>query len=157
MEIRRSVPVASSGALASVTVFLLVGGAAAHDRHFEGRLDGGGPRFVLHVDRDGDQQFFRRFNFRGLMVPCSDGSQIKLGRSVRDRVRLDAEGHFRAKGLNGDRDDGRHVRISGTVDGRAAHGRFQFFKELDPPGNVVCETGRLRWSATPDRQHGSTA
>jgi hypothetical protein len=132
-------------------MFLFAGGAGAHDRHFEGRLDGDGPRFVLHIDRDGGQQFFRRLNFRGLMVPCSDRSEIKLGRSVRDRVRLDAEGHFRSEGLNADRDDGRLVRVSGTVDGRAAHGRFQFFKELSAPRNVVCETGRLRWSATLDR------
>jgi hypothetical protein len=157
MGITRGTAVALAGALLSGTVFLSVGGADAHDRHFEGRLDGDGPRFVLHIDRDGGRQFFRRFNFRGLMVPCSDGSQIKLGRSVRDRVRLDPDGHFRSEGLNGDRDDGRLVRVSGTVDRRAAHGRFQVFKELDAPRNAVCETGRLRWSATIDRQHSSTA
>jgi hypothetical protein len=147
MEITRGGAVVLAGALASAMVMLFVGSGEAHDRHYEGTLDDDGPRVVLHIDRDGGEQFFRRFFVRGLVLPCSDGSEIKLRRSVRDRVQLDADGHFRSKGLNGDRDDGRLVRVSGTVDGRAAAGRFQLFKELGAPRDAVCETGRLRWSA----------
>jgi len=118
---------------------------AHDDRRYAGKIRAGGAPVVLHIDRDNGRSFFRRFDVRGLVVPCSDGSELTVRRSVRDRVRLDAKGQFRSQGFRGDRDDGRLVRLAGTVRKRTAEGRFQLFKETS---NAVCETRRLSWSAS---------
>jgi hypothetical protein len=117
----------------------------ADDRRYAGKIRAGGAPVVLRIERENGSSFFRRFTVRGLMVPCSDGSERTVRRSVRDRVRLDADGHFRSQGFRGDRDDGRLVRLAGTVRERRAEGRFQLFKEID---HGVCETRRLSWSAS---------
>lgn len=127
---------------------LSVGGALAHQGpHYAGTLDQGRARVALHMEREGDRLFFRRFDVRGLEIPCSDGGEITLRRSVRDREEVDEDGRFRTEGRNGDRDDGRRVVVSGLVGRRSAEGRFQFFKERVGPGSGVCETGPLRWIA----------
>lgn len=100
----------------------------------------------VRIARQGGNWYFRRFNARRLQVSCSDTSSRTVTRAIRDRVKIAEDQAFRTEGRNGDVDDGKLIRIAGTVGPRHASGTFRYFREQ--PGGVVCETTMLHWDAS---------
>lgn len=132
----------------AVVVLLAPAALADTTRFYDGSLEEGAASAVVRTTRDGGNWSFRRFDVQGLQVPCSDGSSMTLTRAVRDRVKIGSDRTFRTKGRNGDVDDGKLIRIAGTIRPRRANGVFEYFREKPGAGSVVCETSRLKWEAS---------
>lgn len=139
---------------ATVGVLMTSAASAATTRFYEGSFEEQAASVAVVTTRQGGHWSFRRFDLEGLQVPCSDGSSVSRSRSVYDRVRLDEDGAFRTEGRRGDIDDGRLIRIAGTISGRRASGVLQYWFEKPGPDDAVCETGKLHWKA---RAAGDTA
>ena len=137
-----------AAAVAALLLCVPAAGAAVKSGTFKGSTDRDQPvRFT--VTGDGA---LKGFSFRRVVLRCSDGERIALGRvsSGPTEITISPSGKF---GFTVDYESGDRWTASGTIKGSRAKGKLRFRVRFDsegrphPQGETVCDSGTRRFKA----------
>jgi hypothetical protein len=92
------------------------------------------------------------FTHKGLYMKCSDGDHFNLQEldSGKKRLNIRDNGTF---GFTVTYTNGGKWKVSGRIKGHKAHGtvkmtvRFNSDNNADPNGNILCTSGKRKWTA----------
>jgi hypothetical protein len=137
-----------AAAVAALLACVPAAGAAVKAGTFKGRTDRDQP-VQFTVTKAGT---LKSFAFRRVVLRCSDGERIQLGRvgSGRTPVTITPGGKF---GFTVDYESGDTWSASGTIKGSRATGKLRFRVRFDsegephPQGETICDSGKRRFAA----------